>query len=241
MASIKLTNTKKKEMTPNEMVTNKLQDLATVNNIKQLATEKKKKIFIVGDSMIKNITGMGISRDHNVKIRSHLGATSIDMWDYIKPKLRHQPDVIILHCGTNDISNEINTLKKLKKLLKEIEGYDTHRQPQVVISSLIKRYDQDFNEDIKSINEKIWSLCTSKGLHFINNSNIDKSCLNRSKLHLNRKGSPFLANNFKKFVNFLWKSNPLAEISHGTHEHPMNSLAELKFLRIRNHNNVIFH
>ena len=116
----------------------------------------------------------------------------------------------------------------------------THKKPQVVISSLIKRYDQDFNEDIKSINEKIWSLCTSKGLHFINNSNIDKSCLNRSKLHLNRKGSPFLANNFKKFVNFLWKSNPLAEISHGTHEHPMNSLAELKFLRIRNHNNVIF-
>ena len=79
MASIKLTNTKKKEMTPNEMVTNKLQDLATVNNIKQLTTEKKKKIFIVGDSMIKNITGRGISRDHNVKIRSHLGATSIDM------------------------------------------------------------------------------------------------------------------------------------------------------------------
>ena len=61
------------------MVTNKLQDLATVNNIKQLTTEKKKKIFIVGDSMIKNITGMGISRDRTVKIRSHLGATSIDM------------------------------------------------------------------------------------------------------------------------------------------------------------------
>ena len=61
------------------MVTKKLQDLATVNNIKQLVTEKKKKIFIVSDSMIKNITGTGISRDHTVKIRSHLGATSIDM------------------------------------------------------------------------------------------------------------------------------------------------------------------
>ena len=125
MASIKLTNTKKKEMTPNEMVTKKLQDLATVNNIKQLVTEKKKKIFIVGDSMIKNITGTGISRDHTVKIRPHPGATSIYMCDYIKPELRHQPDFISLHCGKNDISNELNTLKKLKKLLKEIEGYDT--------------------------------------------------------------------------------------------------------------------
>ena len=153
--------------------------------------------------MIKNITGTGISRDHTVKIRPHPGATSIYMCDYIKPELRHQPDFISLHCGKNDISNELNTLKKLKKLLKEIEGYDTHRQPQVVISSLIKRYDQDFNEDIKSINEKIQSLCKSKGLSFIDNSNIDKSCLNRSKLHLNRRGSSFLANNFKKFVNSL--------------------------------------
>ena len=79
------------------MVTKKLQDLATVNNIKQLVTEKKKKIFIVGDSMIKNITGTGISRDHTVKIRLHPGATSIDICDYIKPELHHQPDVIILH------------------------------------------------------------------------------------------------------------------------------------------------
>ena len=106
------------------MVTNKLQVLATVNNIKQLATEKKKKIFIVGDSMIKNITATGISRDHSVKIRPHPGATSIDMCDYM---LCHQPDVIILHCGTNDVSNERNTLKKLKKLLKEFEGYKTHK------------------------------------------------------------------------------------------------------------------
>ena len=50
MVSIKSTNTKKKEMTANEMVTNKLQD-QSLNNIKQLPTENKK-IFIVGDSMI---------------------------------------------------------------------------------------------------------------------------------------------------------------------------------------------
>ena len=72
------------------------------------------------------------------------------MCDYIKPELRHQPDIIILNCGTNDNSNEINILKKLKKLLKEIEEYDTHKKPQVAIFSSIKRYDQDFNEGITS-------------------------------------------------------------------------------------------
>ena len=81
-----------------------------------MPSEKKKKIFIVGDFMIKNITGMGISRDYTVKISPHPGTANIDMCDYIKPELRHQPDVINLNCGKNDILNEINTLKKLKKL-----------------------------------------------------------------------------------------------------------------------------
>ena len=63
--------------------------------------------------------------------------------------------VIILNCETNDILNEISTLIKLKTFLKEIEGYDTQNKPQVVMSSLTKRYGQNFNKDIKSINEKL--------------------------------------------------------------------------------------
>ena len=91
---------------------------------------------------------------------------------------------------------------------------------------------------LKAIIKK-FKVCTS-GLSIIDNGNIDKSCLNRSKLHLNRRGLSFFANNFNKFVNSLWKSNPFAEICQRTPEHPTNSLAKLKFLRIRNHNNVIF-
>ena len=140
------------QITRSNKISRKNNNLPTVNNIRQLPTEKKKKIFIAGDPMIKNITGAGISRDHTVKIRPHPGATSIDTCEYIKPELGHQLDVIILHCGANDISNEIKTLKKLQKLLKEIEGYVTHKKLEVVASSLIKRYDQDFNEDF---NEKI--------------------------------------------------------------------------------------
>ena len=42
---------------------------------------------------------------------------------------------------------------------------------------------------LKSIAKEISSF-------FIDNSNIDASCLNESKLHLNRKGTSYLANNF---------------------------------------------
>ena len=71
----------------------------------------------------------------------------------------------------------------------------TQNKPQVVIFSLIKRFDQDFNEDIRNN--------TFKGLSFIDNSNIDEICLNRSKSQLNRRGLSFLVKHFKKFVSFL--------------------------------------
>ena len=80
-----------------------------------------KKVFIVGDSLIKNITGTGILRANTVQRRPHPGAIFVDMCDYIKPELCHKPDGLIIHCGTNDIEKVINTLKKIEKLVKEID------------------------------------------------------------------------------------------------------------------------
>ena len=67
---------------------------------------------------------------------------------------------------------------------------------------MIKLYDEDYNEEIQN-NNKPQRFCTSKVLSFIDNNCIDKSCLNKGKLHLNRRGPYFLANNFEKFVNTL--------------------------------------
>ena len=133
-----------------------------------------KKVFIVGDSIIKNITGTGISRANTVKMRPHLGAATVGICDYTGSELRHKPDVIIIHCGANDIENETNTIKKIKKLLKEIDKYDKQNPPKVVISSFVKRYDKDFNDDIADIDEKLQHFCNSKGLFFIDNNNIDR-------------------------------------------------------------------
>ena len=178
-----------------------LKDNITEKRKNKSIPKEKKSVFVVGDSMIKNITGSGISRNHSVKIRSHPGATTMDMFDYIKPELRQNPDRIILHCGTNDLTNDVNTTKKIKKLIKEIK--ENFTSTELVISGIIQRYDQNFNEDIERINEKLRKLCVSKGLTFIDNKNINEGCLNRGKLHLNRRGSSYLANNFKKYVESL--------------------------------------
>ena len=103
--------------------------------------------------MLKNITGSGLSKDHTVKIRPHPGATTLAMIDYIKPELRLKPDIVILHCGTNDITNDVNTVKKMKKLVKEIEENDG--STDIVISGLIKRFNHNAIDDNERINEKL--------------------------------------------------------------------------------------
>ena len=78
--------------------------------------KNQEKVFIIEDSMIKNITGTGISRENIIKMRPHSGATNINICDYIKPELRQKPDVVIVHCRTTDIPNNINTVEKIEKL-----------------------------------------------------------------------------------------------------------------------------
>ena len=92
----------------------------------------------------------------------------------------------------------MNTVEKMKRCAKKIEENDS--STDIVIPGLINRLDRNVVDDTERINEKLKRWCIGKGFTFIDNNNINESCLNRGKLHLNRKGSSYLVNNFKKFV-----------------------------------------
>ena len=47
------------------------------------------------------------------------------------------------------------------------------------------REDVDKTDEIVAVNDRLQVYCQSKGLLFVDNSNIDTSCLNRGKLHKN--------------------------------------------------------
>ena len=77
---------------------------------------------------------------------------------------------------------------------------------------MIKREDQDLEKEILEVNTKIKTFFESKGLYFIDNSNLDSSCLNRGKLHLNRKGTAYLARNIRNAIsNILILENESVE------------------------------
>ena len=98
------------------------------------------------------------------------------------------------------MTNDVNTLKKIKKLAKEIVENDG--STDIVISGLIKQFDRNAIDDIETINEKLKRWCIGKGLTFSDKSN-SESRLKRGKFHLNRRGLSYLGNSFKKFIESL--------------------------------------
>ena len=114
--------------------------------------------------------------------------------------------MIIIHTGTNDIQNKVNTLQKVRKVITTIKETDVNNEIQTAFLGVIHRDDQDFEEEIKEINRKMENLCKGKGIKFINNNNIEGSCLNRSKLQLNKlqlnkSGTAQLVKNISQALN----------------------------------------
>ena len=115
-----------------EKITNQSSEMQNgeKEEVGQRAKKSKKTVFIVGDSMIKQINGYLLTKSINhkflVKVRRFTTAETIDMYDHLKPTLRDfNPGLFIIHVGINSLplnksSNEIaeeivNLAESLKK------------------------------------------------------------------------------------------------------------------------------
>ena len=74
----------------------------------------------INDSFLNNINTRGISKKENMKVLNHPGATSEDLKDFINPTIRRKPNMVVLHIGTNDISENIDTISNLHTIVKRI-------------------------------------------------------------------------------------------------------------------------
>ena len=146
-------------------------------------------ICIIGDSMVKHIAGPRISKNDQVQVKTHPGATTDDIVDYIKPTIRQKPDVVVIHSGANDVTKDVNTMSRVWKVVAAFKEIDTE--------GIVARGDIN-KEDIAITNKRLEKYCKGNEFFFINNSSIEISCLNKSKLHLDRKGTHHLGNNFRK-------------------------------------------
>ena len=175
-----------------------------VNETTQASREKpsKKSILLTGDSLLNGISENGLRSKHNVKCRPHSGASSQDMIDFIKPYLRKKPDAIILHCGTNDLTKGVNTIESLEKIVQTAKTES--EWTELVISGLVTRRDKPgMIKKVADLNSRVKDFCRNQQIKFLDNSNLNDACLAAKKLHLNKRGNSYLANNFLKVISEL--------------------------------------
>ena len=101
-------NTKNKYNKSSEFSRSGLND--TISNTSTY--NQKEKVFILGDSVVKNVYGFLLTRNLNykclIKIRSFPGAYVRRLHDYVKPTMRDFNPNQILNIGTNDLNSEKN-------------------------------------------------------------------------------------------------------------------------------------
>ena len=71
---------------------------------------------MIRDSIVKFGKSENLSdkKLHGKYPNKNLGCTSEDITDYIKPIIRRKPDIILVHTGTNDLTNSVNPISKVR-------------------------------------------------------------------------------------------------------------------------------
>ena len=161
------------------------------------------KIEVIGDSLLNGIDESRLSSKGNVKVRNYPGATTEDLKDHANPTIRKNVDLIIIHAGTNDITRKSDTIPNLQAIVNRIKKKSSNTK--IAISSLITRKDRrNIENEVVKLNNELKAFCDENLLDYIDNENIDESCLGIKKLHLNRKGNAYLAKNIINYTKSVY-------------------------------------
>ena len=168
--------------------------------IKQITHKKYRSTTIIGDSIIKDIKTFKIKRDipagDKIYVKSFSGATIADLTHHVKPSVSYNPDLFIIHGGSNDLRSK----KSPDEIAQDVINLATDIKTQdneVMVSGIVFRSDKyDLNAKGRNVNKILMEKCAAMKFYYIDNSNVNKFHLNGSGLHLNFNGTKQLANNF---------------------------------------------
>ena len=81
-----------------------------------------------------------LRKKHNVSVASFSDGTGEKIIQNVDDLLKHKPDDIVIHVGTNDMTNEVNLLNSVKKNAKQVS--DISPKTTIAFSSIIVRKDK---------------------------------------------------------------------------------------------------
>ena len=122
------------------------------------------------------------------------------MVDHVKSVMRHEPDRIIFQIETNDIPSD----KDAGDIAKSIVDLATSAKSptcDVSLSNIITRKDK-YQHKPQEVNNPLKEMCTNKNINLIDRSkNIKHQHLNKSKLHLTKRGTNILSTTFVREIS----------------------------------------
>ena len=215
---------KNNKVTDKKLTENK--DINSVENIinnerTDKAPSGEKRVFIVGDSIIKHINGYEISgklENCEVFVRPCHGATIRCLEDHVKPVLRENPDEIIFHIGTNDLPSGKGNKDIAEVIINLAMSVETQSR-SVSISGITVRKDKHQSK-VQEANDQLRDLCQANNINFIDHSkSIKPQHLNKSRLHLTRRGTSILSTTFVREISNIFHGQYLLH-SPNTNEFP---------------------
>lgn len=167
-------------------------------------TSQGRKILILSDSILGRIQMKKLNNDikYGKAYRKYFpGATPTEMLHYSLPTLeKDQPDVVVIHTGTNSLSN--NNIHDIgNEILNLVKICRNHGVNDVIVSGITFRY--HYLTKLRELNTFLESQKLNYDFKFVNNENIIGKDIGKDKLHLNYDGIVKIANNITDAINTL--------------------------------------
>ena len=166
-------------------------------------SRKEKRVFILGDSILKHVNGYEITKkldNCKVYVKSFSGAKIKCMEDYAQPTIRTNPDHIVIHVSTDDLSSKKESAE-ISSAIVDLAFKLKSGTCQVSGSNLTIRNDQ-YRKKALEVNQHLKVLCREKNINIIDHGNtITIRHLNGSRLHLSLKGNKIFTEKFTKAVS----------------------------------------
>ena len=186
------------------MISNDITAANTCNDSQSVGKRKDNKpVLIVGDSIIKHLNEYvigGKTGNCNVYVRPSHGAKVRCMVDHTKPVMRDQPEHIIFHVGIDDIPLDKDE-GNIAKLIVDLAMSAKSPTRDVSIFNIITRKDkhqhkaQEVNNHLKEIFKNLID----------HSKNIKQQHLNKSKLHITKRGTNILSTIFVREISNIFQ------------------------------------
>ena len=120
-----------------------------------------------------------VKSSERIYLKSFPGASTTDTQDYVKPSKRHNPDLVILHSGSNDLRSNKSPEEISDDIVKLALDLKTDEN-EVVISGIVCRKDELNAKGLK-VNDLLKIKSAKYAIAYGSNAKI----LNGSWVHLN--------------------------------------------------------